>query len=102
MKMTLNGLTDHMPTDFVHVECDRCENGLLHERPIQTAFWRGQGLIVIRNIPAMVCSACGEEYVSDRTAIGLDRMRGAGFTAMGSAERMIVPVLDYIEPAEPE
>lgn len=100
--MTLTEMTEHDPADFAHVACDRCQNGVLSESRIQTAFWRGQGLVVIRNIPAMVCSLCGEEFVSDRTAIGLDRMRGAGFTAMGSAERMIVPVLDYAEPGETE
>lgn len=88
--------------DGKHVLCDRCEQGLLTEQPIQTAFWRGEGLVVIRNIPAMVCQTCGEEYVADRTAIGLDRMRGNGFTSMGTVERMIVPVLHYVDPGSSE
>lgn len=77
--------------------CVRCEQGLLTERAIRTAFWREDRLVVIRNIPAMVCPVCGEEYVADRTAIGLDRMRGTGFTALDSAERMIVPVVEYVD-----
>jgi hypothetical protein len=102
MKMSFNDAQDPMPTDHVHVRCDRCEDGILSAQPIQSAFWRGMGLVVIRNIPAMICPICGEEYVSDQTAIGLDRMRGAGFTAMGSVERMIVPVLDYSDFGGPE
>ena len=83
--------------DTTHVRCDRCGDGLLREQSIQTAFWRSGGLVVIRNIPAMVCGACGEEYVADRTALALDRMRGARPGALGAVERMIVPVLEYVD-----
>jgi len=102
MKESLQEFHDAAFVDGKHVLCDRCEQGLLTEQPIQTAFWRGEGLVVIRNIPAMVCQTCGEEYVADLTAIALDRMRGNGLTAMGSAERMIVPVLDYVDPGTSE
>ena len=88
--------------DGKNILCDRCEEGLLTRKQIQTAFWRGNALVVVRNIPAMVCQTCGEEWVTDRTANGLDQMRGKGFTAMGSVERMIVPVLDYVEPGASE
>lgn len=100
--MPVNDTQDRTASAHVHVRCDRCDDGILSAQPIQSAFWRGMGLVVIRNIPAMVCPICGEEYVSDETAIGLDRMRGAGFTAMGSVERMIVPVLDYCAVGESE
>lgn len=80
--------------------CTRCELGALRPRHIETAFWRDGGLIVIRNIPAMVCPTCGEEYVGDRTALGLDRMRGNGFSGHSASERMIVPVFDYIESSQ--
>ena len=102
MKESLQEFEKAAFVDGKNVLCGRCEQGLLTEQPIQTAFWRGDGLVVIRNIPAMVCQTCGEEYVADRTAIGLDRMRGNGFTATGSTERMIVPVLDYVEPGSSE
>lgn len=102
MKESLQDFEDAAFVDGKYVLCDRCEQGLLTEQPIQTAFWRGEGLVVIRNIPAMVCQTCGEEYVADRTAIGLDRMRGKGFAAMGAVERMIVPVLDYVDPGTSE
>ena len=102
MKVTLNEATVAQPVDGADVLCDRCEEGVLREQTIQTAFWRGTGLVVVRNIPAMVCSLCGEEYVADRTAIGLDQMRGAGFTSNGSAERMIVPVINYVDPGSRE
>lgn len=100
MGATLRDLTDEPALLDSRAHCERCGKGALVARPIQSAFWRGAGLFVIRNIPAMVCTACGEEYISDRTAIGIDRMRGAGFTAMRTAERMIVPVLDFADPGD--
>ena len=102
MKETLQEIENAAFVNRKHVLCDRCEQGLLAEKPIQTAFWRRDDLVVIRNIPAMVCQTCGEEYVASRTAIGLDRMRGNGFAATGSNERMIVPVLDYVDPGSAE
>jgi len=75
--------------------CKRCELGELQSKHIETAFWRKGGLVVIRNIPAMVCPTCGEEYVADHTALGLDRMRGSGFAPHSASERMIVPVFEF-------
>ena len=100
--MKLDEMTEKLAAEPVTVLCDRCENGVLSERPIKTAFWQGQGLLVIRNIPAMVCPICGEDYVSEQTAIALDRMRGAEFPTTGLIDRMIVPVLDFaaLGPAE--
>ena len=97
MKMSLNEATEAAVNGNASPLCDRCGDGHLQEQPIQTAFWRAGGLVVIRNIPAMVCSVCGEEYVADRTAIGLDRMRGAGLATAGPIEPMIVPVVDYVD-----
>ena len=98
MKESLQEFENAAFVDGKNVLCDRCAQGLLTEQPIQIAFWRGEDLVVIRNIPAMVCQSCEEEYVADRTAIGLDRMRGNGFTAAGAVDRMIVPVFDYADP----
>lgn len=75
--------------------CLKCGLSGLQPRRIETAFWRDGGLIVIRNIPAMVCPTCGEEFVGDQTAIGLDQMRSAGFTPHAATARMMVPVFDY-------
>ncbi len=97
MKMSVNQATEAAANGDASIVCDRCGDSHMREQPIQTAFWRAGGLVVIRNIPAMVCSVCGEEYVADRTAIGLDRMRGAGLATAGPIERMIVPVVDYVD-----
>lgn len=75
--------------------CRRCGSRGLGSELIKIAFWRDGGLIVIRNIPAMVCQTCGEEYVGDRTVLDLDRMRGDRFEGHAVSERMIVPVIDF-------
>ncbi|WP_417728785.1 type II toxin-antitoxin system MqsA family antitoxin [Roseovarius sp.] len=77
--------------------CGKCKLGELQHKRIETAFWRNGGLVVIRNIPAMVCPTCGEEYVGNETAVGLDRMHGNGFTSHATSDQMIVPVFEYSE-----
>ena len=56
---------------------------------------QGEGLVVIRNIPAMVCPGCGAEYVADETAVTLDRMRGGGFAGCRARAPLSVPVFDF-------
>lgn len=99
MKSSLGSLED--ATGTVPVEqmpCDRCGGGVLSPQRVKIAFWSGDGLVVVRNIPAMVCGTCGEEYLSDHAAMGLDRMRGEGFAAHDGTERISVPVIDFVEP----
>ncbi len=82
--------------------CGRCESGSLGPKRIKTAFWHDAGLAVIRDIPAMVCTRCGEEYVGDTAVLGLDRMRGNGFSGEAAVTRMTVPVFDYVDPGTGE
>lgn len=79
----------------VRIVCDRCVDSPLRAARISTAFWQGEGLVVLRNIPAMVCPACGEEYVGDETVVALDRMRGNGFAGCVAAAPLPVPVFDF-------
>lgn len=79
----------------LRIVCDHCADGVLKSTCITTAFWQDDGLVVIRNIPAMVCPTCGEEYVDDATVVALDRMRGAGFAGCVAAEPLPVPVFDF-------
>ncbi|MFH0764815.1 MAG: type II toxin-antitoxin system MqsA family antitoxin [Calditrichota bacterium] len=36
----------------------------------------GHGVVVVRNVPASVCSQCGEALLSDETAAELERIVG--------------------------
>lgn len=87
-----------VPLAFVpgmQVACDHCPGSLLRSTRISTAFWQDDGLVVIRNIPAMVCPDCGEEYVEDDTVVALDRLRGAGFDGCAQIAPLSVPVFDF-------
>ena len=75
--------------------CDRCQTGVLGLGAISTAFWQAEGLVVVRNIPAMLCPDCGEQYVDDLTVVQLDQLRGQRFAGLATLDRIIVPMLDF-------
>jgi len=79
----------------VRVVCDHCTKGVLTPSRISTTFWRDETLVVVRNIPAMVCPDCSEEYVDDTTVVRLDWMRGQGYVGVKIIEQMAVPVFDF-------
>lgn len=51
--------------------CDRCSRELF---PGKTSLeiWRGEELIILRDVPADVCHQCGEAYLSARVSEKLD------------------------------
>lgn len=75
--------------------CPWCGHAGQSPHSISMAFWRGTGLFVIRDIPAMACDGCKEQYLSDETILGLDRMRGEGLTADRLVEALMVPVYRF-------
>ncbi|MDQ2088919.1 type II toxin-antitoxin system MqsA family antitoxin [Marimonas arenosa] len=75
--------------------CAACSGGALARQDIKTAFWEGERLIVVDDIPALVCQNCGEQYYEDQTAMQLDLMRGAGFSADKATRTMTVPVFTF-------
>lgn len=83
-----------IPVNF-RLVCDHCAAGFLNPTRISTAFWRDDKLVVVRNIPAMVCPDCGEEYVDDATVVQLDSLRGRGFMGAEVIDQMAVPVFDF-------
>lgn len=75
--------------------CERCAGTSLRPTRISTAFWQGEGLVVVRDIPAMVCPGCGLDYVADATVVRLERMRGTAFRDCKASESLIVPVFRF-------
>lgn len=72
--------------------CDRCTGTTLRPTRISTAFWQGEGLVIVRDIPAMVCPGCGLDYIDDATVVLLDRMRGRAFRDCTAVDTLLVPV----------
>ena len=75
--------------------CTTCSSGVLAREEVKTAFWDNDGLVVVEGIPALVCEKCGEQYYEDDTAMKLDLMRGAGFSADTAVRSMTVPVFAF-------
>jgi len=53
--------------------CDICGGELLHNQTTDLNVWQDKELIVIRDIPADVCSQCGEAYFSAEISLKLDQ-----------------------------
>lgn len=88
--------TDSAPAQMLG--CTSCAGGELRRDRVGTALWRGDRLMVIEEIPALVCTRCGERYFEDETAMALDMMR-AGKGAAGRPARILsVPVYPYAPP----
>jgi YgiT-type zinc finger domain-containing protein len=72
--------------------CGLCGDGELRETRVRSAFFEGERLVVVEDIPALVCSVCGEQFYDDMTAVRLDLLRGAGFPSEMSCRELRVPV----------
>jgi YgiT-type zinc finger domain-containing protein len=46
------------------MKCAICQNGSTTEGFTTLVLERGQTIVVFKNVPAQICSNCGEEYVS--------------------------------------
>jgi YgiT-type zinc finger domain-containing protein len=75
--------------------CPRCGAGPLHASMVSSVFWHGDRAVMIRGIPATVCTACGEDFISDATAAELDRIRGHGFDGSAADSYVTVPAFDF-------
>ncbi len=51
--------------------CDLCSGGLKFGKTT-LEIWRGQELLVIKDVPSDVCEQCGEAYISANTSERLD------------------------------
>lgn len=79
------------------LQCSACGSERVRAERTRSAFWHDERLVVVDNIPALVCEQCGELFYDDRVAIGLDLMRGDGFPREAAARTIEVPVFDYDE-----
>ena len=72
--------------------CTQCGAAALQARMVRSAFWQDERLVVIEDIPALVCEACQERFYDDETVMLLDLKRGEGFHLEDAVAEMIVPV----------
>jgi YgiT-type zinc finger domain-containing protein len=73
--------------------CYFCGHGILEPQRVTLDLRRGHRLIVIKNVPALVCDECGERQYSLETSREIDRII-AEMDRTGQAEEEIkVPVV---------
>jgi len=90
-------LSDEMQqgTQAQQEQCTSCTAGTLRRDRVSTALWRGDDLVVIEDIPALVCTRCGERYFEDETAMALDLMRAGKGAEVSPARTLSVPVYAF-------
>jgi YgiT-type zinc finger domain-containing protein len=85
--------------------CTQCGSNDLHVRIVRSAFWHEDRLVVVDDIPAIVCEACHEQFYDDGVAVQIDRLRGTGFPpdlAHGELRALVFSLRDRPEAeAEP-
>ncbi|HMK69475.1 MAG TPA: YgiT-type zinc finger protein [Xanthobacteraceae bacterium] len=75
--------------------CTHCQSPTLKVARVRSAFWHDDRLVVIEDVPALVCEACGEQYYDDNTVVALDLLRGDGFPAERAVKELRVPVFSF-------
>ena len=75
--------------------CPGCGGSNIGMARVRSAFFHGDRLVVIEDIPALVCPGCNEQFYDDRTVVVLDLLRGNGFPAQDAREEIRVPVFSF-------
>ena len=75
--------------------CTSCCASEVRECTVRSAFWQDERLVVVEDIPAFVCEACGERFYDDATVMVLDLLRGEGFREENSRGVIRVPVFSF-------
>jgi YgiT-type zinc finger domain-containing protein len=93
VQMTSASEVDTMPG--VEHECPQCGARQLQQDLVKSAFWHDERLVVVDDIPAVVCEACGERFYDDTTITLLDLMQGDGFPSAQASGHLHVPVFSF-------
>ena len=63
------------------MKCGICTHGNTKDGKATITLTRGKTTLVIKSVPAQVCTNCGEEYVDEDTTAGLLRVAEDAETA---------------------
>lgn len=81
--------------------CEQCGSADLHHEFVRSAFWHEDRLVVVEDIPAMVCGNCREQYYHEATMMLLDLLRGENFPPERARGELQVPVFSLRDRAQP-
>jgi YgiT-type zinc finger domain-containing protein len=72
--------------------CTNCGSSNIRHDEVRSAFWHRDRLVVVEDIPALICDACHEQFYDDRTVVLLDLLRGDDFPLEEARGELRVPV----------
>ncbi|QWG12058.1 YgiT-type zinc finger protein [Bradyrhizobium sediminis] len=75
--------------------CPGCGGSDIGMAQVRSAFFHEDRLVVVEDIPALVCAGCNEQFYDDRTVVWLDLLRGAGFPTERARDELRVPVFSF-------
>jgi YgiT-type zinc finger domain-containing protein len=82
--------------------CTSCDSSDVRVARVRSAFWHDDRLVVVEDIPALVCGACGAQSYDDSAVVVLDLLRGEGFPAEKARAELRVPVFSFRDRLAPE
>lgn len=86
---------DTATVEQADVICPQCGSGKVKPAIVRSAFWHNERLVVVEDLPALLCSQCHEQFYDDGTVTILDLMRGDGFPADQANHTISVPVFSF-------
>ena len=73
--------------------CDICGKKGAHVRRIARTYGKGKTILVIENVPVIICPACGESYLEADTLYEIERIKLHRKTF---AHQRTVPVASFV------
>lgn len=73
--------------------CDICGHGEAQTRYMTRSYGKGATLLVIENVPVVVCPHCGESYLTAETLHELERIK---LHRRSFAKPRSVPVANFV------
>jgi len=84
-------------TEQLSATCPVCESADTRLDRVRSAFWHNDRLVVIEEVPALVCNTCGEQFYDDATVRVIDQMRASDFPPEDAVRELNVPVFTFGE-----
>ncbi len=78
-------------TNSVPVPCPKCGQRMRPDN-VKTVLRYGEQIVLVENIPAMVCDACAEQFYDDEMTEALLRLTEEGFPGSEKIGEVLVPV----------
>lgn len=77
--------------EAAETKCESCKKEL-REDNVSMTMWSGDQLVVVEDIPAMICDNCMEQFYDEETQSKLRYLASNGFSKRDAVREITVPV----------